>query len=94
MLISPRSPACILSFFVTSLILGDFNEAWAWSDDVEDKNEGQAPKPVVNGDSKADERSAAPEAQENEPKGAELAPSQEEVTEGADKKKRSKKKRS
>jgi len=27
-----HSPACILSFFVTAAIRGEFREAWSWSD--------------------------------------------------------------
>ncbi|KAG6330671.1 hypothetical protein ID866_8418 [Astraeus odoratus] len=31
------SPACILSFLVTAFVRGEFREAWAWSDDPEQK---------------------------------------------------------
>ena len=34
-----RSPACIISFFVTALAHGDLKEAWDWSDDPEKPNE-------------------------------------------------------
>src|ERR1700683_5369194 len=29
------SPACILSFLITTLVRGEFKSAWSWSDDPE-----------------------------------------------------------
>ncbi|KAI0332355.1 hypothetical protein GY45DRAFT_1274259 [Cubamyces sp. BRFM 1775] len=57
------SPACILSFLILSLARGEFKEAWAWTDEVEDKVE---PKSLASSHSNgkvqhADEASAAKE---------------------------------
>ncbi|KAH9931133.1 signal peptide peptidase-domain-containing protein [Epithele typhae] len=40
------SPACILSFLITSLVRGEFQDAWSWSD--EDKSDKTA-KPTEKG---------------------------------------------
>ncbi|KAM5530983.1 hypothetical protein V8D89_015365 [Ganoderma adspersum] len=44
------SPACILSFFVVSLARGEFNDAWSWSDGLEDKIEQPSDKPTAKAD--------------------------------------------
>ena len=33
------SPACILSFFITSFVEGDFGQAWKWTDEVISEDE-------------------------------------------------------
>ncbi|KAL1942090.1 hypothetical protein VTO73DRAFT_6620 [Trametes versicolor] len=44
------SPACILSFVLTALARGEFTEAWAWTDELEDKAEHKAAaKSLTNG---------------------------------------------
>ncbi|KAH9895127.1 signal peptide peptidase-domain-containing protein [Cubamyces lactineus] len=57
------SPACILSFLILSLARGEFKEAWAWTDEVEDKAEPKnLAKAHTNGKVQhADEASAAKE---------------------------------
>ncbi|KAF9820332.1 hypothetical protein IEO21_01546 [Rhodonia placenta] len=47
------SPACILSFLLTSAIRGEFSEAWAWSDDPEQKPEDATIKVHGNGTGEA-----------------------------------------
>lgn len=47
------SPACILSFLLTSAIRGEFSEAWAWSDDPEQKPEDTTIKVHGNGTGEA-----------------------------------------
>ncbi|KAI0821617.1 signal peptide peptidase-domain-containing protein [Trametes gibbosa] len=50
------SPACILSFILTSFTRGEFREAWEWADELEDKGEHKGiVKPHLNG--KADTNS-------------------------------------
>ncbi|KAI0769775.1 signal peptide peptidase-domain-containing protein [Trametes elegans] len=36
------SPACILSFFLTALARGELKDAWAWTDEAEDKTTSKA----------------------------------------------------
>ncbi|KAI0374184.1 hypothetical protein BV20DRAFT_1049577 [Pilatotrama ljubarskyi] len=44
------SPACIVSFMLTALARGEFKEAWAWTDEVEDKGELKSlARPHTNG---------------------------------------------
>ena len=96
---SSYSPACILSFFLTALVRGEFNDAWTWSDEVEDKSADQSSKPNSNGEEKAvdvpaviekSSVSAVTDAPKDE---AEAVSQSEEAAETPDKKKRSKKKR-
>ncbi|KAI0745709.1 signal peptide peptidase-domain-containing protein [Earliella scabrosa] len=88
------SPACIISFFVVALARGEFNDAWNWSDEVEEKTDKSAvgaetngkpadaaPKQVISDQLSVKDTSAAPDPQEDE------------VSDTPDKKKRSKKKR-
>ncbi|KAI0793199.1 signal peptide peptidase-domain-containing protein [Abortiporus biennis] len=42
------SPACILSFFITSIIRGEFEEAWAWSDEPTEKSDSPASTSNIN----------------------------------------------
>lgn len=39
-----NSPACILSFFITSLARGEFKEAWEWTDEAEPSEGGEGIK--------------------------------------------------
>ena len=90
----PPSPACIISFFVVALARGEFNDAWNWSDEVEEKTDkpavgaetngksaDAAPKSVISDQLSVKDTSAAPDPQEDD------------VSDTPDKKKRSKKKR-
>ena len=43
-LLGNDSPACIASFLVTSLVRGEFKDAWSWSDDPEAEKEKERAK--------------------------------------------------
>lgn len=94
---SSYSPACILSFFITALARGQFNDAWAWSDEVVDKPSDETTKPNSNGEEKAvdppvltehDTVPAVADASQDEVK---VAPPSEQTVEGPEKKRKSKK---
>ncbi|KAH9858832.1 signal peptide peptidase-domain-containing protein [Lenzites betulinus] len=82
------SPACILSFFLTSFARGEFKDAWAWTDELEDKGEHKAPA-KTDADSKTEANSQS--ALEEEPL-AVSSSAEVEAAAGQDTKKRSNKK--
>ncbi|EMD40546.1 hypothetical protein CERSUDRAFT_111145 [Gelatoporia subvermispora B] len=79
------SPACILSFVMTSVVQGEFKEAWSWSDDPETAD--KAPANLTEADGKSTKS-------QPEPAGAdpvtEDASATEDGEDGTTKKKRSK----
>ncbi|KAI0694000.1 signal peptide peptidase-domain-containing protein [Cerioporus squamosus] len=92
------SPACIISFFLIALSRGELHDAWSWSDELEDKSAKAAAESSANGKPTDDvkqpvvEKVASDEATQpipSSPPSEEL----EEAPDGAEKKKRSKKKR-
>ncbi|KAI0941598.1 hypothetical protein AcW1_003450 [Taiwanofungus camphoratus] len=44
------SPACILSFFLTALVRGEFSHAWSWSDEPQTDAEDTLSQAMHNGD--------------------------------------------
>lgn len=49
------SPACILSFFITAVIRGEFKEAWNWSDDPEENKKESDDSPPMDTNTKSKE---------------------------------------
>ncbi|TBU33763.1 signal peptide peptidase-domain-containing protein [Dichomitus squalens] len=92
------SPACILSFFVMALFQGDLNEAWGWSDQVEEKPEQRSDKSAAGSiDKNAPVDAAAKSPVGDEPLSEDataLSSLPEESAEGSERKKQSEKKRS
>ena len=88
------SPACILSFFITSLSRGEFSEAWSWSDELEDKADATvAPAKDVSDVSSIPAKESNNGASEGADEGVSTA-RPESSMEGTEKKRRSKRKQS
>ena len=88
------SPACILSFFITSLSRGEFSEAWSWSDELEDNVDATvAPAKDVSDVSSTPTKESNNGTSEGANEGVSTA-RLESSMEGTEKKKRSKRQQS